>query len=126
MKKALAEGSPSEILIVLGWQIDMRRMLISLPHEKASVWENDLKQLLNNTKAVSAKTLETIQGRNVHITSIIPGATHFQNRMYKAIGRAKCNKYTKMLKSEKEDLQLSLKFLSLAKKGMDINLLVTQ
>jgi hypothetical protein len=39
IKKVLAEGSPSEVLTVLGWQINTRRLLIQLPSEKATTWE---------------------------------------------------------------------------------------
>jgi hypothetical protein len=101
-------------------------MLIQLPDEKAIVWERELRSLIDNKNAIGAATLETIQGRNVHIASIIPGASHFQKRIYKAIARAKHHKFTKLSKPERDDLQLSLKFLERAKKGMDINLLVTR
>jgi hypothetical protein len=126
IKKVLAEGSPSEILTVLGWQINTRRMIIQIPTEKAKTWERDLRAVVETNKAISAKTLETIQGRNVHVASIIPGAYHFQNRIYKAIARAKRFKFTKLSKLERDDLRLSLKFLSMATAGMDINLLVTR
>jgi hypothetical protein len=126
VKKVLAEGSPREVLTVLGWQIDTRRMLIQLPIEKAKTWERNLRKVVDSKDAISAATLETLQGRNVHVASIIPGAYHFQNRIYKAIARAKKYKFTKLSKSERDDLRLSLKFLSMATVGMDLNLLVTR
>jgi hypothetical protein len=126
VKKVLAEGSPSEILTVLGWKIDTRRMMIQLPADKARTWEQELRTVIESKDAISAKTLETIQGRNVHFASIIPGAGHFHNRMYKAIARAKKYKFTKLSKLERDDLRLSLKFLAMAARGMDINLLVSR
>jgi hypothetical protein len=126
IKKVLAEGSPSKVLTILGWEIDTRRLEIRLPAEKAVTWERDLRQLIKTKKAVGLKSIETIQGRNVNVASIIPGAMHFQNRIYKVIARARRHKFTHLSQCEKADLRLSLKFLSMAKKGMDINLLVTR
>jgi hypothetical protein len=34
LEKAIAEGTPSEWLIVLGWLLNTRRLLISLPLDK--------------------------------------------------------------------------------------------
>jgi hypothetical protein len=39
MKKAMAEGTLTELLTVLGWQIDTRHLLIQLPEEKANAWD---------------------------------------------------------------------------------------
>jgi hypothetical protein len=87
-KKVMAEGTPTEILTILGWQIDTRRLLIQLPEEKAKTWETDLSALIQDGDQgypVTLKHLESIQGRNVHIATIVPGAMHFQSRMYAAI-----------------------------------------
>jgi hypothetical protein len=35
VKKVIAEGTPAEVLTILGWQIDTRRLIIQLPDEKA-------------------------------------------------------------------------------------------
>jgi hypothetical protein len=40
--KLLAEGSPAEFHVVLGWTIDTRQMLIALPDDKHSAWGEDL------------------------------------------------------------------------------------
>ena len=38
LSKALAEGTPTETLIVTGWLLDTRRLLISLPDDKFQAW----------------------------------------------------------------------------------------
>ena len=38
MEKAAIEGPAEEIKIVLGWKIDTRRLLVSLPEHKFIAW----------------------------------------------------------------------------------------
>lgn len=94
IKKLKAEGTPSEIMTVLGWQIDTRRLLIQLPGKKADTWDTELANLIidgDKGFEINLKRLETIQGRNVHIATTVPGAMHFHRRMYTAIERARSN-----------------------------------
>jgi hypothetical protein len=59
--KAITNGTPAEKLIVLGWMIDARRLLISLPNDKFIAWTaniNDL--LLSKGRRVKQQTLETM------------------------------------------------------------------
>jgi len=44
--KAIAEGTPAERLIVLGWMIDTQRLLISLPTDKFTAWTAEMKDLV--------------------------------------------------------------------------------
>jgi hypothetical protein len=48
VKKVLAEGTPAEVLTILGWQIDTCRLIIQLPDEKASIWDSELKSLITD------------------------------------------------------------------------------
>jgi hypothetical protein len=47
LEKANAKGTPNELLIVLGWLLDTRRLIISLPQDKFVAWTNDLKAIIN-------------------------------------------------------------------------------
>jgi hypothetical protein len=40
--KLQAEGAPAEIQIVLGWTINTRNLLLSLPADKFKAWSDDL------------------------------------------------------------------------------------
>jgi hypothetical protein len=51
IKKAVAEGTPSELLIVLGWLINTRRMLMSLPDNKHVAWTQDITTMLAQSAA---------------------------------------------------------------------------
>jgi hypothetical protein len=87
-KKVMAEGTPSEVLTVLGWQIDTRRMLIQLPAEKADAWSADLSALIRDGDKgfpIDCRRMESIQGRNIHVATMVLGAIHFQSRMYSVI-----------------------------------------
>jgi hypothetical protein len=68
-KKVRAEGTPTERLIVLGWQIDTRRMIIQLPTEKADLWDHELKEVLdvgNDGWPIGLKRLEALQPGSQH------------------------------------------------------------
>jgi hypothetical protein len=128
-KKVIAEGTPTEILTILGWQIDTRRMLIQLPAEKADAWDKELQALLtlgDAGKPIGAKRLETMQGRNIHVASIIPGAMHFQSRMYQAIVRAKAHKSTRLRAEERWDMIMLRHLIAVARRGISLNNAVTR
>jgi hypothetical protein len=92
LEKAEAEGTPNEVLIVLGWLLDTRRLLISLPQDKFITWTNDLKAIINPLREskgfISGKTLESIEGPFQHVATVIPLAGHFLNRVRVVTQRA--------------------------------------
>ena len=45
-KKLLAEAGPKETKILLGWYLDTRNLLISLPDHKHIAWKRDLLEML--------------------------------------------------------------------------------
>jgi hypothetical protein len=123
-KKVTAEGTPTEILTVLGWTIDTRRLLIKLPTEKADLWDTELKKLIKKGDKghfIPIKQLERVQGRNIFVAMIVPGAMHFQSRMYSAIERAKKYRQTRLRAEERRDLRLFRHLLSVARKGISLN-----
>jgi hypothetical protein len=123
-KKVAAEGTPTEVLTVLGWTIDTRRLLIRLPEEKADAWDAELEALLKLADAgylIPIKRLEQAQGRNIYVAMIVPGAMHFQSRMYAAIDRAKKHKQTRLRAEERRDLHLLRKLLNIARDGISLN-----
>jgi hypothetical protein len=129
VKKVIAEGTPTEKLVILGWQIDTRRMLIQLPAEKADAWEKELKEILklgDAGKSLGAKRLETMQGRNINVATMIPGAMHFQSRMYRAIARAKAHGSTKLKAEERRDLIMLCHLIAVARRGISLNNVVTR
>jgi hypothetical protein len=122
IKKALAEGTPTEELIVLGWLLDTRRLMILLPQDKRLAWLQDIVKMLAKKKA-SHKALNSLIGRLQHVAAIIPTARHFLSRLRMALAIAEihggCNLPIKVLK----DLKLWKRFINYAAKGVSLNLL---
>ena len=78
INKLLAEGSLSEIKVLLSWSINTRVFEISLPDDKFSRWIAQINRILHHGK-VSPKELESIIGWLNHAAYIIPLACHYLN-----------------------------------------------
>jgi len=76
IKKLCAEGQLSETKTVLGWNLNTRSLLISLPENKALDWLRDIDTILL-AKKVNYKLLESILGRLNHIACILHPMRHF-------------------------------------------------
>ena len=111
LDKAFAEATPAEIAIVLGWLINTRKFLMSLPDNKYRINHN---------------ALETLVGRLQHTTFVLQEGCHFMNRFRTAEMRAKENGATRLCKETRNDLELWKAFLDKAHRGININLLVSR
>ena len=80
LSKFSAEGQPEEIKIVLGWLLDTRRLLVSLPEYKHSVWTEQIETVLRENKTTLAD-LENIKGRLMHLACVDRAARHFLGRI---------------------------------------------
>jgi hypothetical protein len=60
--KLFAEGTPSEVETILGWNINTRHLEISLPTEKLQLWLRDIDDLLKPHASASGKQLEQLVG----------------------------------------------------------------
>ena len=92
IEKALAEGTPAEIQIVLGWLIDTHRLLISLPPEKFNRWIAELNAVLDTAQRngrLRHCDLEPLLGRLQHTANILIEGNHFLNRIQSAEMRAR-------------------------------------
>ena len=66
--KFIAEAAAEEVKMVLGWQINFRTLMISLPKNKFIAWSEAIRLYLDK-KVATAKQLETDIGRMVHISN---------------------------------------------------------
>jgi hypothetical protein len=71
LDKLAEEGKLSEVLTILGWTIDTRRLTLALPKKKFDIWMSDLSNILISKKS-SCKELEKIIGRLNHARSACP------------------------------------------------------
>ena len=127
IEKALAEGTPAEIQIVLGWLIDTHRLLISLPPKKFNRWIAELNAVLVTAQRngrLRHRDLEPLLGRLELTANILVEGNHFLNRIRSAEMRAREHGGTRLCVETRRDLELWKAFLGRAHSGIDINLLV--
>jgi hypothetical protein len=95
LKKAMAEGRPQEVLIILGWLINSRRLTISLPYDKYVAWRRELRAVMANpTQNVRENVLDRITCRLNHITTILPVTKHMMSNIRSALSRAWTHRHT--------------------------------
>lgn len=81
-EKLVAEGSPAESQICLGWTINTRLLLLLLPLDKFSAWSADIVELLGRPdRVVTRPELETLIGRLNHASFVIPLSRHFLSNL---------------------------------------------
>jgi hypothetical protein len=84
LSKLALEGSLAESATILGWSVNSRTLLISLPTDKFETWSYDIDSILSQKKA-SKEDLETLVGRLNHAASVLPIAQYFLNRIRQLI-----------------------------------------
>jgi hypothetical protein len=78
--KLIAEGTPAEEQIVLGWALETRRLIVRLPGDKFIAWSVDIAEILR-TGTVTFGDLEACVGRLNHAAYVIPLSRHFLGRL---------------------------------------------
>lgn len=120
--KLAAEGNPSEIKTILGWIVNTRLLLISLPSDKYTVWCDDITSI-SKVRHCKRKTLEQLIGRLNHTSLIIPTARFYLGPLRFRLSKGKHDNSTIFFNSSDDKLlQLWLHFLHLAHKGINLNL----
>ena len=128
-EKAIAEGTPAETQIILGWKFDTRRLLISIPDDKHKNWTRDTVAVLTSAarnRRIKHEDLEKLLGRLQHTAAILPEANHFLNRIRTAEMRAKQHGSTRLSTKTRHDLTYWLALLDQAHFGINMNLLVSR
>ena len=120
VKKFLTEARSLEIKIVLGWLIDARRFLISLPWDKFTTWIISL-QVMKSDLRVFRESLRTMLGRLNHTAYVVPLVRHFLGRLYQALAVAKRIRSVKLQLAQVQDIEFWISFLHLAHQGLSIN-----
>ena len=120
--KLLAEGSPREIQIVLGWRIDTRRLLISLPDDKYTAWMDDL-TTMKEAKKCKYQELDQLVGRLNHASFVMPITRHFLSRLQAALQpRTHAQQLVRLGPELRSDLELWKGILTKANGGISLNL----
>jgi hypothetical protein len=126
LNKLEAEGGAKECQIILGWEIDTRRLLIKLPIEKYIAWSTDLTHFYD-TKQAKHAALELMIGRLNTCIGIIPLSRFFLGDLRRHINRKSSRwKTIWFSKVELNILSLWQHFLRRARDGINLNLLSTR
>ena len=119
--KLQGEGKPSEVKIVLGWEINTRGFCIHLPVHKYIAWSGDIQKIIKSGETTH-DIQKKINGRLTHAAYIYKTGRYFLNRLRELDQR--CIQYgkQKISKGEREDLILWNEFLeNLTTDGVSIN-----
>jgi hypothetical protein len=122
--KLLAEGCLEEIKTILGWNLDTRRLLLSLPTDKYEEWSADIPQMIMSKSSNGEKLRNTI-GRLNHVAFIIPAARHFLGRIrhFEAHSYPTTEDIRRIPRPSIDDFLLWLDFLEQAHRGISLNIL---
>ena len=80
LNKLAAEGGLAEVLIVLGWQYDTRRLLVSLPLHKYTAWKETITAAIES-KSILPADLDKLINRLNHLGAIMKMGQHFLSRL---------------------------------------------
>ena len=124
--KLIAEGTPAEIQIVLGWLINTRRLTVALPDDKFLAWKSDVQHIITERR-VRHDALDSLLGRFNHAAMIMPITRHFLGRL-RALLTTKSEGYhwINIRRSVLDDLELWITLLTKANQGLSLNSLVTR
>ena len=111
-------------MITLGWKLNMRMLIISLPKDKFLAWSNNLIQLIKRRR-VTFGNIQCLEGRLSHISYIILPLRNFLTDVYfwSKLDSYK-NKIINLSKEEIETFKLWVNFLETANNGILLNLIV--
>ena len=130
VEKWKAEGIPREVQMVLGWLINTRMMLLSLPRDKYLAYLKDIEEILSKKGLINLKQLESMIGKLQHSSYVIPLSNHFLGSLRRRVSKvieANGNhffvKFKKFHLSDEElaDLVLWKDFLRQAHDGISLN-----
>jgi hypothetical protein len=127
--KLLKEGSPAEQQIVLGWLLDARRLLVSLPDDEHSAWLSTIERIITNKGCVK-EDFDALEGQLNHAACVIPLARHFLTRVQAARNSQLEKKQEKMdqivTKLALDNLVLWRELLKRSNVGTSMKLIVTR
>ena len=126
MPKLEAEGTQSEMMIVLGWWLDTRRLLLRLPDDKFEAYSKEVEEILSAGK-VNGKDLESIIGKFIHTSYAVPLSRHYLDNLrlkLKSLKENNPHRLQPLSNNEIKDFILLQKILVKANKGISLNGLV--
>jgi hypothetical protein len=111
------------VKIVLGWRLDTRRLLITLPDDKFNIWNKEIEDM-STRNYCTRKELEILIRKLNHAALVIPLPRHFLGELRYLLRIAKHDKsILKLNKRILSLLQLWMRYLHRANAGIDLNMI---
>ena len=121
--KCVAEGAPAEVRICLGWQMNTRALLVSLPSHKCTAWSSQVNNFIIR-KTAKYDEITSVLRRLENITIILRMGAHFLNNFRSMELKAQDTKHAIIIpKRVKDDAKLWLKFIKVAGDGISMNII---
>ena len=86
LSKLSEEGTLAEQFVLLGWKVNLRLLVLSLPRDKFLAWSQDIAAVIK-AKCSSFQELDSIIGRLNHAAAALSLARYFLNRIRRTAHR---------------------------------------
>jgi hypothetical protein len=123
--KLEAEAGLEEQKTILGWLVDTRRLLLSLPNNKFVTWTAILIKVLEQG-TTTAKEMESIIGHLGHLGMAIHTVYHFMSRLRDLQERAKSRRSIAINNECRNNLRFMIGVIKRAYDGINLNIIVYQ
>jgi hypothetical protein len=123
--KLKAEAGLEEYKTILGWLVDTRCLLLSLPNNKFVAWTAIIREVIEQGTTM-AKTMESIIGHLGHLGMAIHFVYHFVSRLRNLQEWARRRRSININDECCNDLQLMIGVIKRAHDGINLNILVYQ
>jgi hypothetical protein len=118
-----AKAGLEEVKIVLGWKLDMRQLIMSLPTNKFFAWTNIINLNLE-TGSTTDKELDSIIGRLGHLGLALPTIYHFLSRLLDLQLHAQHRQKILPMAEDMNDLRLMINIIAMRPKRISMNAIV--
>jgi hypothetical protein len=123
--KLEAEAGLEEHKTILGWLVDTRCLLLSLPNKKFVAWTTIIEKVLEQG-TTTAKEMECIIGHLGHLGMAIHAIYHFMNRLRNLHEQAMSRRSITINKECRNNLRFMIGVIKRAHKGIHLNIIVYQ
>jgi hypothetical protein len=121
--KLSAKAGLKEEKIILGWKLDTRGLIVSLPTNKFVAWTKIINLTLE-TGSTMAKELDSIIGRLGHLGLALLTIYHFLSRLRDLQFRAPHRQKIPLTAECTNNLRLMINIITMAHKGISMNAIV--
>jgi hypothetical protein len=125
--KLRSEAALAELQRILGWDWDLRRLIISLPINKFVAWTKMIKDTITSGY-VNAKEFESTIRRLNHLALVVPFVNHFLSRLRELLLKAMKSprQRTRITPKCCDNLHLMVFFIKKAHEGISMNQIAHQ